>query len=770
MADADPADPVAPTDAEATRLPRESEVAALCIGPYRLLRRLGEGGMGEVWLADQTQPVRRSVAVKLIKAGMDTARVIARFEAERQALALMDHPNIAKVFDGGSTREGRPYFVMEFVRGEPLTTYCDRVNMPLRDRLELFASLCEGVQHAHQKGIIHRDLKPSNVLVSLVADRPVPRIIDFGIAKATAEHLTEASFRTELGQFVGTPEYMSPEQADPSHVDVDTRTDVYSLGIILYELLTGLLPFDYDTLRVAGADQMRRTIRETDTPRPSTRVRDLGNRTATVAASRSLPPAKLVAALRGELDWITLKATDKDRARRYDSAMALANDVRRFLRDEAVEAGPPSAIYKTQKFVRRHRFGVTAAASLLLLTVGFGVTMAVQAQRIARERDRANKEGATARQVSEFLTNLFESPDPRRTRGAEVTARQLLDVGAERVRKDLQAEPEVQSSLMATMSKAYRSLGVTDAAADLAKSAYDIRRSLFGADRLETASAQHDVALTLLDLGRIPEAEDNLKEVLSVYERILTSEDPRTLNVLNSYAAVLNAQGKWAEAEQQLRRVVDKLNAVPADPKAVDVRLRTVNNLGVALHQQGKLADAEKYYRQAVDASQRARGRDDASTLIYLSNLAEVLDLSGNLSEAGSRAQEVLEARRRVLPAGHRGIAYANVTLASVLIQQQRTSEAEPHLAEALAVFDKSPAAVNEYVGVAHSLFGEVLMARNEPGAAEHHLRDGYQQLITANASLIQKKRAIQRLVRFYESLHREPEAATWRAREQETK
>ena len=349
------------------------------IGPYRLVEPLGEGGMGIVWLAEQARPVRRQVALKIIKAGMDTAQVVARFEAERQALALMDHPAIARVLDVGATPEGRPYFVMEYVRGESISGYCARHKLPTRARLDLFLQVCDGVQHAHQKGIIHRDLKPSNVLVAIQGDRPVPKIIDFGVAKATTQSLTERTLHTELGAFVGTPEYMSPEQAEMSGLDVDTRTDVYSLGAILYELLTGVMPFESKALRAQLLDELRRTLREVDPPRPSTRVSSLttatGDRPATHVA-----PGKLASELRGDLDWITMKALEKDRTRRYGSASDLAADVRRHLDDQPVLAGPPTATYRVGKFVCRHRGGVAAAAALAVLLVGFGVTMAVQAR------------------------------------------------------------------------------------------------------------------------------------------------------------------------------------------------------------------------------------------------------------------------------------------------------------------------------------------------------------------------------------------------------
>src|SRR5262245_14401323 len=364
------------------------------IGPYKLLEQIGEGGFGVVFMAEQQQPLRRKVALKVIKPGMDTRDVIARFEAERQALALMDHPNIAHVFDGGETVSGRPYFVMELVRGIPITRFCDESHLPVRERLELFVSVCQAVQHAHQKGIIHRDLKPSNILVTLHDDKPVVKVIDFGIAKATGQQLTEKTLFTGFAQMVGTPLYMSPEQAQMSGLDIDTRSDIYSLGVLLYELLTGTTPFDWERLRAAGYDELRRIIREEEPARPSTRMSTLGQAAATVSANRQSEAHKLSQLFRGELDWIAMRALEKDRNRRYETASAFAADVQRYLHDEPVLACPRSAWYRFRKFARRNRAVVmtaTAVAVAVLLAVGslvsaVGVLVASNAEIKEKQR------------------------------------------------------------------------------------------------------------------------------------------------------------------------------------------------------------------------------------------------------------------------------------------------------------------------------------------------------------------------------------------------
>ncbi|MGA7524466.1 MAG: serine/threonine-protein kinase [Acidobacteriaceae bacterium] len=356
------------------------------IDSYYLLELIGEGGMGEVWLAEQKEPVRRRVAIKLIKAGMDTREVVARFESERQALALMDHPAIAKVFDAGSTAEGRPYFVMEYVAGTPITTYCDRHKLTTRQRMDLFIQVCEGVQHAHQKAIIHRDLKPSNILVTEADGKPTPRIIDFGLAKATSQRLTDASIYTRLGAVLGTLDYMSPEQADSGGEDIDTRTDVYSLGVVLYQLLAGALPLD---LKKLAQEEMLRRLREQDVPRPSSRILAQGDSVMT-AQNRGTDPPSLMRQLHGDPDAVVLKALEKDRKRRYGSPSELAADLGRYLRNEPVSAHVPSAGYRARKYIRRHRLGVATAASAVLLLAAFAVTEAVQLTHIKRERDRAD--------------------------------------------------------------------------------------------------------------------------------------------------------------------------------------------------------------------------------------------------------------------------------------------------------------------------------------------------------------------------------------------
>ncbi len=393
-----------PEQHDVTRDQPAAERPGTIIGPYKLLEQIGEGGFGLVFMAEQQQPVRRKVALKVLKPGMDTRQVIARFEAERQALALMDHPNIARVLDAGETASGRPHFVMELVKGVPITDYCNQSRLTTRERLELFTHVCHAVQHAHHKGIIHRDLKPSNVMVTLHDGVPVVKVIDFGIAKALGQQLTDKTLFTCFAQMVGTPMYMSPEQAQLSGLDIDTRSDIYSLGVLLYELLAGVTPFDGERMRTVGYDEMRRIIREEDPPSPSTRLSTLGQSAVTVSAERQSDPKRLCRLLRGELDWIVMKALEKDRNRRYETANELARDVERYLHDEPVLACPPSSWYRFCKFTRRHRAGVrvTAAVALVLLVAGAAVSWAVLDQA-ARRRELTGRKAETEQTVSAVL-------------------------------------------------------------------------------------------------------------------------------------------------------------------------------------------------------------------------------------------------------------------------------------------------------------------------------------------------------------------------------
>jgi eukaryotic-like serine/threonine-protein kinase len=412
-----------PTEAFASS--SSGEKLGSMVGPYKLLGVLGEGGFGTVYLAEQEKPMRRRVALKVIKAGMDTRRVLARFDAERQALAMMDHPNIAKVFDAGSTESGRSYFVMELVHGEPITEYCDRHKLTLEERLDLFIPVCQAVQHAHQKGIIHRDIKPKNVLVAVVDDRPVPKVIDFGVAKAMAQPLSEQTIFTEQGVLIGTPEYMSPEQAEMSNLDIDTRSDIYSLGVLLYELLTGALPFDRHSLRQAGIDEIRRIIREVEPPKPSTRISSLGDDSGKNAERRQSDPHSLCRRLRQELDWIVMKTLEKDRTRRYATATALAEDVQRYLQHEPVQAGPPGNWYRIRKYSRRYRMPLAITASFAAFLVAITL-LAIRGYY--READLRASEGVAHKQaVDERSRAEAERENAKNAKSAEVKQRRIAE-------------------------------------------------------------------------------------------------------------------------------------------------------------------------------------------------------------------------------------------------------------------------------------------------------------------------------------------------------
>ncbi len=458
------------------------------LGPYVLRHRIGTGGMGEVWRADQEAPIRRTVALKLIKAGMDSREVLARFEAERQALALMDHPCIARVFDAGTTPHGRPFFAMEYVQGIPINEYCDRRRLDTRARLELFQKVCHAVGHAHQKSVVHRDLKPSNILVADVDAQPSPKVIDFGVAKATIRKLTERTMATSIGQMIGTPEYMSPEQAELTNEDVDTRTDVYSLGVILYEILVGALPFEAEELRRGGLEGMLRILREEDPPKPSTRLSALGASASKITQSRRTDTRRLSGQVRGDLDWIVMRALEKDRNRRYASPAELAQDIQRHLDDQPVQAGPPTAGYRMGKFVRRHRAGVAMSTFAVLGLAAFAVLATLQATAIARERDRATAEAAKAEAMNDFLTRTLASADPWRGGSRDVTVVELLDAAVEEVATSFADQPAVEASMHTVLGDAYLGLGRLVPATEQVTRALEIHAALGEVDPRALAS------------------------------------------------------------------------------------------------------------------------------------------------------------------------------------------------------------------------------------------------------------------------------------------
>ncbi|MBK8977823.1 MAG: serine/threonine protein kinase [Planctomycetes bacterium] len=627
------------------------------IGPYKLLEVIGEGGFGTVWMAEQQQPIRRKVALKVVKWGMDTRQVVARFEAERQALALMEHPHIAKVFDGGATATGRPYFAMELVRGVPITQYCDEARLTPRERIELLVPVCEAVQHAHHKGVIHRDLKPSNVLVTLHDGKPVPKVIDFGIAKATAGQLTDKTVFTGFRQMLGTPEYMAPEQVEMSGLDIDTRADVYSLGVLLYELLTGTKPFELKEALEAGWQELVRRIKEVDPEKPSTRVSTLGERVTGIAGRRRMMPKGLSHAFRGDLDWIALKAMEKERGRRYETAHALAEDLLRHLRDEPVLAGPPSGVYRLRKYLRRHRVGAAALATVAVslvagaIVAGWGYRTAkageeraVEAAAVA-EREKAAAEAARQNEVThreraeavlDLLRRMVGSSHPAEQKAPDYEVRQLLEDFDHELGELAGLDPAVEATLREMIADVYFGLSLRATAEPHLERALALRQG--GGDEAALAGCLHLLGRGLV--GQRPPAEllRYLEQAREIVQRLEGPRGSTMAGILRDEADVLMLMGRLEEAESRAREAWEQVRQSQGAESRASAEIQGA--LVRVLAARGSLDEAEASGRQRLSILRGLSGDHGNVIALALRDLARTLIAADKLEEAESCLQE----------------------------------------------------------------------------------------------------------------------------------
>jgi serine/threonine protein kinase/tetratricopeptide (TPR) repeat protein len=667
------------------------------IGRYKLLQQIGEGGCGVVYMAEQDEPVRRRVALKVIKLGMDTKQVIARFEAERQALAMMDHPNIAKVLDAGATETGRPYFVMELVRGIKITEFCDENKVSTAERLKLFIQVCQAIQLAHQKGVIHRDIKPSNILVTINDGVPVPKVIDFGIAKATQGRLTDHTLFTAFEQFIGTPAYMSPEQAVMTSLDIDTRSDIYSLGVLLYELLTGRTPFDQKELLAAGLDEMRRTIREKEPPRPSTRLSTMAADALTTTAKQHHTDApKLIHLLRGDLDWIVMKSLDKDRARRYETANGLVMDIERHLHDEPVIARPPSALYRLQKSVRRNKTAFAAATAIAaVLVIGAVVSMleAIRATRAEREQTRFRQVAETkekkSEQTAQFLTDMLKGVGPSVALGRDTTMlREVLDKTVERIGTDLKDQPEVEIELRLTLGQVYHDLQLYKKVEETARETLRLARAHFGEENLFVADALGQLGSSLVALRKLPGAGIVIGQELAMQRKLRGENSLQEQLSLATLGNLLLQEHKLDEAESAFRAAL-AISRKRSGSKGGGVA-RALYHLNVVLENEGKLAESEDAIREAIAIERKLYGEEHPYLGGPYERLGRTLLTTGStnrLPEAETYLRKALAIEERMEGKGKlSGQQFAQFSLAEAHERQGKLDEAEIHFREALAI------------------------------------------------------------------------------------
>jgi eukaryotic-like serine/threonine-protein kinase len=640
---------------------------------FQLLRKLGEGGMGQVWLSEQTSPVRRQVALKFIRAGMYDESIVKRFQAERQSLAMMDHPSIAKVFDAGTTPQGQPYFVMEYVPGLPITEYCDQKKLKIPERLELLILVCEAVQHAHQKAIIHRDLKPANILVVEIDGKPIPRIIDFGLAKAARAGNDGQSIFTEIGQFVGTPGYMSPEQADPNVQDIDTRTDVYSLGVVLYVLLTGARPFDTKAGDKLPLDELLRKLREGEPPTPSNRVSSATSRVA--AEARGTDPKNLISLLRGDLDWIALKALEKNRDRRYGTPSELAADIQRYLKHEAVLAAPPSLAYRTRKFARRYRV-VLASAGVIALVLVVAAVISI------RQGIRANREAAVAEAVNDFLQNdllaqagVSAQSSPNTKLDPDLKVRTALDRAAERIEGKFTKQPGVEASIRDTLGWTYRELGLLAESRKQLERSVELGRRVLGVDDHHTLKSMEHLARLAALQGKYAESEMLEEEIFETRRRVLGPRHPDTLLSMCNLGDVYNDEGKYAQAESLLTESLE-MQERSVGPEHADT-LRSMRFLAEVYESEGKYPQAEVLDTQALEILRRVAGPEYIDTADAIGALASIYDDEGKYAQAETLYAQLLEIRTRLWGPEHLATLRDTSNLARVYVDDGKYAQAD---------------------------------------------------------------------------------------------